>query len=327
MDAAQNPAPTAKRIVTVKHTSCPTCFLNGCNNVYQKTATSSHVKHSTSDTATYEGCSEKHEASFPYTDAGATCEDTIDGPLNNIGENYFVQNDVDATTVGTYTITYRAKNSVGTWNDEACRGLSVKYVRTVEVLDTLKPVIRLKYIAEKPIAGLAQDKKCDTVVGGAIHYEKYKASGSWGPALSKSDLSQDDCIAACEANNQCAGWTWRKADPEHVNFERCWLLNGAHVGYAPVNLHDLDYKERFNSGRCAVEVARSATADTGVNHEANPAYTSGMAQQKRGTFGPFMAEEQSSSTDAWLLAAAASAVTGLALLGISNRATPVAVPV
>jgi hypothetical protein len=223
MDAAQNPAPTAKRIVTVKHTSCPTCYLNGCDNVYQKTATSSHVKRYASDTATFEGCSEKHEASFPYTDAGATCADTIDGPLNKVGENYFVQNNVNAMAVGTYTITYRAKNSVGTWNDEACRGLSVKYVRTVEVLDTLKPVIRLKYAA---------------------------TAGS------------------------------------------------------------------------SVEIARSATADTGVNHEANPAYVNGIALNDG-----FMAEEQGSSTDVWLLAAAASAVTGLALLSVSSRATPVAVPV
>ena len=41
-----------------------------------------------------------------------------------------------------------------------------------------------------------------------------------------------------------------------------------------------------------------------------------------------MAEQSSASTNSWLLAAAASAVTGLALLSFSSkRATPVTVPV
>merc|ERR1711934_154948 len=208
-DAAGNKAPTAKRIVTVKHTSCPTCYLNGCKNTYAKVSGSSHEKHSTSATRTFEGCHEKHEASFPYTDAGATCTDDIDGPLAPE-----MTNNVDVGNVGTYTITYRAKNSVGTWNDESCRGLSVTYVRTVEVIDTLKPVIRLKY------------------------------------------------------NNK--------------------------------------------------EVARGKVTDTGINHEANPAYVNGIA------LGHLMSEEHSSSTDAWLLAAAASAVTGLAPLGVSRRRTAVA---
>merc|ERR1711881_207640 len=47
---------------------------------------------------------------------------------------------------GTYVITYRAKNTVGLYNDGAnCRGGAQHYSRTVTVLDTLRPVITLKY--------------------------------------------------------------------------------------------------------------------------------------------------------------------------------------
>merc|ERR1711898_64292 len=48
--------------------------------------------------------------------------------------------------LGTYVITYRAKDTVGLYNDGAnCRGGAQYYSRTVTVLDTLKPVITLKY--------------------------------------------------------------------------------------------------------------------------------------------------------------------------------------
>jgi len=53
---------------------------------------------------------------------------------------------VDGASVGTYTITYRAKNTVGLYNDGAnCRGGAAHYFRQVSVQDTLRPVITLKY--------------------------------------------------------------------------------------------------------------------------------------------------------------------------------------
>merc|ERR1712100_416334 len=49
-------------------------------------------------------------------------------------------------TTGTYIVTYRAQNTVGLWNDDSnCRGGANTYKRTVTVVDTLKPVITLKY--------------------------------------------------------------------------------------------------------------------------------------------------------------------------------------
>merc|ERR1712146_664205 len=53
---------------------------------------------------------------------------------------------VDVETTGTYTIQYRSTNTVGLWNDGTnCRGGPIPYLRTVVVMDTLRPVISLKY--------------------------------------------------------------------------------------------------------------------------------------------------------------------------------------
>lgn len=56
--------------------------------------------------------------------------------------------------IGTYLITYRAKNTVGLYNDGAnCRGGAQHYTRSVIVRDTLRPVITLKYQNTKVAQG------------------------------------------------------------------------------------------------------------------------------------------------------------------------------
>merc|ERR1712196_424105 len=60
-DSANNEAPAAQRTVVVAQTSCPKCTMYG--------------KHADSSFDL------THEASFPYTDAGATCSDVIDGSI------------------------------------------------------------------------------------------------------------------------------------------------------------------------------------------------------------------------------------------------------
>jgi hypothetical protein len=129
-DSAGNAAPTLSRSVHVAQTSCPTCVITGAGTVL--------------DTPLL------HEASFPYTDEGATCTDIIDGTVAT-----HVTNPVKVQNTGTYVVTYRAVNSVGLWNDgkaadgvaagTGCRGTAINYFRTVKVSDTLKPVIKLTY--------------------------------------------------------------------------------------------------------------------------------------------------------------------------------------
>merc|ERR1712167_535320 len=55
-------------------------------------------------------------------------------------------NPVNVERTGEYSVTYRAINSIGLWNDDStCRYGKQTYTRTVVVIDTLKPVITLKY--------------------------------------------------------------------------------------------------------------------------------------------------------------------------------------
>jgi hypothetical protein len=108
-----NPAPWKRsatpvsRTVVVQDTTIPVCNLKG-------TATVSI------------------EASFPYTDAGATCTDNIDGVVSVVKTGA-----VNIEKEGTYKLTYTAK-------DKSANSAK-QIVRTITVSDTLKPVIALKY--------------------------------------------------------------------------------------------------------------------------------------------------------------------------------------
>jgi len=135
-DSAGNAADTAIRIVYVVQTSCPTCMINGATEL-------------------------SREASFPYVDAGATCTDLLDSttPTGVMvdGVDTGTSNDVNVETTGTYKITYRVKNVLGLWNDEStCRYGQMTYTRTVHVIDTLNPVITLKYNKVVVMSGLSQ---------------------------------------------------------------------------------------------------------------------------------------------------------------------------
>jgi len=149
-DSAGNAAPTLSRYVHVAQTSCPTCVITGKDEL-------------------------THEASFPYTDQGAVCTDIIDGTVTaeTVGS-------VDVGKTGKYVLTYRAKNSVGLWNDglaadgatagAGCRGTAINYFRTVTISDTLKPVIKLTYDGETdPIAwsGKGPNSAAADTTGGA----------------------------------------------------------------------------------------------------------------------------------------------------------------
>merc|ERR1711990_1072286 len=108
-DTAGNAADPLTRTVVVKDTTCPTCTITGASSV-------------------------KREASFPYSDLGAVCTDNIDG---NLGAAK-VAGSFNVEKVGTYKLTYSTKDRSGNKN---CK----KYVRTVIVQDTLKPVISLHF--------------------------------------------------------------------------------------------------------------------------------------------------------------------------------------
>jgi hypothetical protein len=108
------PAKKATKTIIVRDGTCPVCSMN-------------------SGPATV-------EASFPYIDAGVRCSDTLDGTIDDV----VVSNPVDVERTGVYLVTYRARDATGNWNDGNCKH-SKTYIRTVRVVDTLKPVLALHY--------------------------------------------------------------------------------------------------------------------------------------------------------------------------------------
>jgi len=261
-DNADRAATMAERKVRVEQTSCPTCKVEGC------------------DEAT--GCSMYHEASFAYTDSGAKCSDVIDGDItaecvtcNNEATNCDMKaetNDavkrescnvptlISSDKIGTYYITYVAQNTVNKWNyDDDCRGKPTKYVRTVIVQDTLKPVITLKY--------------------------------------GKDENGKDKVVAQGQVSTKSLA----KYDATHPN--------------------EQDQSSRTTVARNAAEAEGPGYHYRGATNPKESKHYDDFTKQT------LMAEETSSGVNGWVLGAIASAVTGLALLGYSQRKTTVATSV
>jgi len=106
-------------------------------------------------------------------------------------------------------------------------------------------------------------KWCTQVTKGAIHWMEKAATGNWGPYMDKNGKptkhplarkyinTQDACAAECERVHGCAGWAYRFANKNHIHYQKCFLLNTAHVGYAPPGT-TLTGQDDFNSGHCNV---------------------------------------------------------------------------
>merc|ERR1712072_426630 len=137
-DSASNVADTATRTVVVQDTSCPSCVLSA----------------DTTDAANNVDATVSIEASFPYNDVGAVATDSLQGSFgicsvwSNGEMKTSYNNIVNVERTGVYEITYRVKDSNGNWNDgTSCSGgqTASENVRTVTIIDTLRPVIQLKY--------------------------------------------------------------------------------------------------------------------------------------------------------------------------------------
>jgi hypothetical protein len=119
-----------RTVVITKHV-CPICSLNG-----------------SSATAVV-------EASFPYDDAGASCMDENASPLE-LRDNVDV---VNVETTGTYFITFRAFDGTHWNDDERCSGGNKdRLLRTVVVVDTLKPQLVLTYNGDTIATSLVTDR-------------------------------------------------------------------------------------------------------------------------------------------------------------------------
>ena len=106
-DAAGNKATEVVRTVNVLDTTVPVITLTGDTSV-------------------------TIEVGSTYTDAGATATDNYDGDITS---SIVVVNSVNASVLGTYTVTYNVSDSSGNNADQK--------TRTVNVVDTISPVITL----------------------------------------------------------------------------------------------------------------------------------------------------------------------------------------
>ena len=111
-----------------------------------------------------------------------------------------------------YHVIYRAKDSSGNWNDEDCLG-KAEYIRTVHVVDTLKPVIALHYGSKLVHAGSADDV--------ATHNGVVNPAGSW--------------FGGTEA---------LMADASAANTTTCWILGAAASVVAGLGLLALSQRGR-----------------------------------------------------------------------------------
>jgi len=138
-DSAGNTADSLTRTVVVKDEVCPTCIVGA----------------DTSEVTT--------EASFPYTDAAVSCYDNIIA-YDDVTQQV-VAGTVNVELTGPYTITYSwtannmdsvsccststqctdsSRAAVACVVDTTCEAA----VRTVHVVDTMRPIISLHYMAE-----------------------------------------------------------------------------------------------------------------------------------------------------------------------------------
>lgn len=106
-DSASNPAPQVTRTVNVSDTTPPVITLTGLANV-------------------------DHELQTPYSDAGATASDNIDG---DISLNITLTGSVDVNTTGVYILTYNVSDAAG--------NAAAPVTRVVDVADRIAPVITL----------------------------------------------------------------------------------------------------------------------------------------------------------------------------------------
>merc|ERR1711881_59140 len=193
-DSANNAAPPATRTVVVAQTSCPKCTVHGNLDV-------------------------QHEASFPYTDAGAACSDVIDGAVTThcSSDNAAwtsadgCTNLVDVSITGVYNIVYTAQNTVGLWNNgENCRGGKNLYTRKVTVSDTLRPVITLRYKGTKVAQG-TRDTSGNDITDSPTHGNLNTQHTAAGLASNVADTQFPDSHAlptlmAEETTSSVNGW-------------------------------------------------------------------------------------------------------------------------
>merc|ERR1712196_220099 len=230
-DSAANTADEATRTVVVQDTSCPSCVISDDN-----TAAADNTDNVVSI-----------EASFPYNDVGAVATDSLQGSFGicSVWSDGVLKSSykeiVNVESTGTYYITYRVKDS---------------NVRTVVIIDTLRPAIQLKYGgnvihegAGSFASGAANANRGNTALshtqedanGDPVHL----GAGNYNPAQSQNELAPYTHQWSHDANTLMA----EQATTSSVNG---WVIGA--VGSAVTGLALLGYSLRKSAAPVATSV-------------------------------------------------------------------------
>merc|ERR1711871_552579 len=142
----------------------------------------------------------------------SACDTSGAGSNNLIKDTAVASTTNSGAQIGTYYITYRAKNTVGLYNDgQNCRGGAIEYRRTVTVKDTLRPVITLKYNSVKVAqgdVGVGQDHAVDTTTDQFDSDTRaYPSDNTYtSQGNSADDSSQHPSLMAEENTSSVNGW-------------------------------------------------------------------------------------------------------------------------
>jgi hypothetical protein len=243
----------------------------------------------------------------PYTDAGATCSDAVDGAVNaaviTTGANF------PANTTGTYSVVYSCKDSAS--------NSAIAATRTVTVKDSTCPTCSVTggatLTVEASFPYTDSGSSCADSLDGVIAGSSY----SNGAALTTNAIVNVERTGTYTI-------TYRVKDGAGNWNDGC-TKSGVTPSYTTRTVIVVDTLKPviaigYGASHASMTVFhKSSASDTGVNGEANPADSK------------FMAFSASSNTgNAYFLGAAASAMTGLALIGYSfkkQKSVSIAVPV
>jgi hypothetical protein len=131
------------------------------------------------------------EAGYPYVDQGVACTDELDGTIPEA--QIYASSTVDVDATGVYHVTYEAINSQGTWNYgfnyDTCA-----YVRTVTIVDTLKPIIEVKYGDE--VVKRTEALDISSVSGQANKANVKPSSEIWSLMAEESSVTSNSWLLA-----------------------------------------------------------------------------------------------------------------------------------
>lgn len=296
--------------------------VTACRNIKNEDHAKPIITILEGDQDTYEATKEDN-----YVDAGATCQDEVDG---NISQDVEVSGDVvNLARVGTYQIFYNCKDSAQNEADPA--------TRTVIVQDTLCPTCTIEASAKELeieasftfTDSFATDVTCtdelqETITPVATTYSDEALTSEFTTEISKTVGTYYIAYVATDSvGNSNAGANSCKVKATDANgqpkadYTRKVVVKDTLVPVIKLSLGGSVIKEG------------AASASTAADFDAsnpNPA----VAGTKHWLDASLMAEESSTTAvNGWVMGAVASAVSGLALLGYSLRrgAAPVATSV